>query len=164
MKKNKGFSLVELIIVIAIMAILAAAIAPALIRYIDKSRKADDIAAAETVNTAIQTSLSNEDAYDEIMSSMNGTILATASPDAPFQAANGISCPNFLAEVNSNLGGKAPKLKYKKALETASFTPNGWSIACSNGKPVVYIASDGSQATAGTNMVEVQPSIHKDYK
>ena len=37
MKKtnNKGFSLVELIIVIAIMAILAGAIAPALIRYID---------------------------------------------------------------------------------------------------------------------------------
>ena len=42
-KSNKGFSLVELIIVIAIMAILAAAIAPALIRYIDKSRKADDL-------------------------------------------------------------------------------------------------------------------------
>ena len=36
---NKGFSLVELIIVIAIMAILAAAIAPALTRYIDKSRR-----------------------------------------------------------------------------------------------------------------------------
>ena len=32
--KNIGFSLVELIIVIAIMAVLAAAIAPALIRYI----------------------------------------------------------------------------------------------------------------------------------
>ena len=39
MKKNNGFSLVELIIVIAIMAILATVIAPALIRFIDKSRK-----------------------------------------------------------------------------------------------------------------------------
>lgn len=38
-KKNYGFSLVELIIVIAIMAILAAAVAPALIRYIEKTRK-----------------------------------------------------------------------------------------------------------------------------
>jgi len=36
---NKGFSLTELIIVIAIMAILAALVAPSVIRYIDKSRE-----------------------------------------------------------------------------------------------------------------------------
>lgn len=46
---RKGFSLVELIIVIAIMAILAAAIAPALIRYINKSRKAHDIETASVI-------------------------------------------------------------------------------------------------------------------
>ena len=34
MNRNKGFSLVELIIVIAIMAILAGALAPALIKYL----------------------------------------------------------------------------------------------------------------------------------
>ncbi|MBR0146921.1 MAG: prepilin-type N-terminal cleavage/methylation domain-containing protein [Eubacterium sp.] len=46
---NKGFSLVELVIVIAIMAILAAAIAPAIIRYIEKARKAVDIETAQTI-------------------------------------------------------------------------------------------------------------------
>ena len=40
---NKGFSLVELIIVIAIMAILAGALAPQLIKYIDNSRKSTDV-------------------------------------------------------------------------------------------------------------------------
>lgn len=38
MKNNKGFSLVELVIVIAIMAILVGVIAPAIIKYIDKAR------------------------------------------------------------------------------------------------------------------------------
>ena len=72
--KNKGFSLVELIIVIAIMAILAAAIAPALIRYIDKSRRSDDVAAAETINTSAQAALANEDAYDDIQSKMGSSL------------------------------------------------------------------------------------------
>lgn len=61
---NKGFSLVELIIVIAIMAVLAGAIAPALLRYIDKSRKAVDVQDAqmlfEAANLAAATS--NDDA------------------------------------------------------------------------------------------------------
>ena len=40
---SKGFSLVELIIVIAVMVILAGALAPALIKCIEKSRKSKDI-------------------------------------------------------------------------------------------------------------------------
>ena len=64
---NKGFTLVELIIVIAIMAILSAAIAPALIRYIVKARKADDIAAADTIATSLNAAIaSNEELYEYI--------------------------------------------------------------------------------------------------
>ncbi len=58
---NRGFSLVELIIVIAIMAVLAAAIAPALIRYINKARKADDIAAADTIGATFQSALADDE-------------------------------------------------------------------------------------------------------
>lgn len=71
-KKNKGFSLVELIIVIAIMAILSAAIAPALIRYIVKARKADDIAAADSLGTTVNAAInSNDEAYDYISGCAN---------------------------------------------------------------------------------------------
>lgn len=40
---NKGFSLVELIIVIAIMVILVAVLAPQYLRYVEKSRVATDV-------------------------------------------------------------------------------------------------------------------------
>ena len=41
-KNNKGFSLVELIIVITIMAVLTAILAPQFLKYVEKSREARD--------------------------------------------------------------------------------------------------------------------------
>ena len=63
--RNKGMSLVELIIAVGIMAILSASIAPAVIRYIDKSRKARDVEVAQTIVDAAQLAMttSEDDAY-----------------------------------------------------------------------------------------------------
>ena len=73
MKKmnNKGFSLVELIIVIAIMAILAAALAPQLIKYLEESRISTDEQACDTIKSCFNAALTNEDAYKAIS---NGTV------------------------------------------------------------------------------------------
>ena len=55
MKKmnNKGFSLVELIVVIAIMAVLVGVLAPQFIKYVENSRRATDVQAAESIRSAI---------------------------------------------------------------------------------------------------------------
>ena len=52
-RNNKGFSLVELIIVIAIMAILAGVLAPQFVKYIGRSRISTDIQNAQQIATAI---------------------------------------------------------------------------------------------------------------
>ena len=50
---NKGFTLVELIIIIAILAILAAAIGMRVVRYIEESRQAVDIYNASLIKDAL---------------------------------------------------------------------------------------------------------------
>jgi type IV pilus assembly protein PilA len=54
-KNNKGFTLVELIIVIAIIAVLAAVIAPQYIKYVEKSKAAADATTMGAVVQAVNT-------------------------------------------------------------------------------------------------------------
>lgn len=56
---NKGFSLVELIIVIAIMVILVVVIAPQYTRFVNNSRISSDIQTAQTMATAIDASIAD---------------------------------------------------------------------------------------------------------
>lgn len=56
---NKGFTLVELIVVLVILAILAAILVPALLGYIDRAKQQQIVLNARSCYTAAQTELSS---------------------------------------------------------------------------------------------------------
>jgi type IV pilus assembly protein PilA len=187
MKKmnNKGFSLVELIIVIAIMAILAGAIAPALIRYIDKSRKSNDVSAAKTIKTAVETAMTNEAAYEAMTTGTTATIndidgnaityagvvvvtpntaTANAGTGVTVTPANGATIAvagttvtDAQTEIGKNIGEKTPAIKYKKAADGTN-TPSDWYVYISDGGSVVVGLGDGS------NFYQLAPTLSKHYQ
>ena len=64
--RNAGFSLVELIIVIAIMAILIGVLAPQYIKYVEKSRQSSDRDNADALLEASHAMLADLDYFPQI--------------------------------------------------------------------------------------------------
>ena len=105
LRSNKGFSLVELIIVIAIMAILASVIGLAVIRYIDKSRKSSDLETAKTIYDACSYAYAEGYSYEGQENGVDQDA-DVVGPDI----LNGISSGNEVAydlEVISRASGTA---------------------------------------------------------
>lgn len=74
MKKlnNKGFSLVELIIVIAIMVILVVAVAPQYLKHVNNSKISTDVQTAAEMATAINVAVA-DGSYTTVLASFTGT-------------------------------------------------------------------------------------------
>lgn len=163
-KNNKGFSLVELIIVIAIMAILAGAIAPALIRYIDKSRRSNDVSAAKTIDTAMSAALGNEKVYELLVTNAaviqikpNTTCSSTSSAAFTLAYPSGATWDDgfdktgavaiLKEELGKSLSNKTPKISYKKAAK-GSAKPAFYYVAIDkNGKVSVLIGAASKSET-----------------
>lgn len=107
-KNNKGFSLIELIIAIAILIILTGLLAPQFMKYIEKSREAKDMQAMDTVYSAVQGALSDEAAYNDFVKThLSGTdTYKTTLADALDDGAFGVELGDLLGTNKISLVSK----------------------------------------------------------
>lgn len=81
-KNNKGFSLVELIVVIAIMAVLVGVLAPQFIKYVEKSRQSTDMQSVQQLKSSVETDISDNENVTSVTIAISGkkaTTTITAS-------------------------------------------------------------------------------------
>ena len=155
MKKmnNKGFSLVELIVVVLIMAIIAVALAPQVMKWVENSRKSTDCNNYDSVGSACNLALANEDVMKEIGALTSDLVLYW---DAETGATwDGVTGTNFTAELKRILGdGWVNEIKVKRttdftAAEGATMVSHGtksaWAITISKNGNVARTAAPASK-------------------
>lgn len=141
MKKlnNKGFSLVELIIVIAIMAILVGVVGTQVIPYMENSRKAKDQQIISSWNTAAMSAYSNA--------------AAKINADATYTITITVGDPSSVTVKSDKTGdaGEASIQHYFEELtEIKSFNKSKKMVSKAGkaiSKVVCTISSDGSIVT-----------------
>ncbi|CDE53316.1 putative uncharacterized protein [Roseburia sp. CAG:303] len=147
---NKGFSLVELIVVIAIMAVLIGVLAPTLLGNIEKSRLAKDKDAIDVLYKAWQTTAVNPDYtvpagdYEYTVSSDGKIDITTNFSTIKFENGNSGGDAQFVNDLKEYIGDSTIKLSSKYYLKsspaakvTIKITTGGkvaLSVTCSDSK------------------------------
>lgn len=84
-KNNKGFSIVELIVVVLIIAIIAVALAPQVVKYVGKARTNVEANNAATIKSAVQAAVAE---YEGDNGKIADNVSFTVKKDAVASNAN----------------------------------------------------------------------------
>ena len=152
---NKGFSLVELIIVIAIMAILIGVMAPQLLRYVERTRISSDTQLADSVRTAVRTAMMDPVVLNDDPSVAAIQTFNAATAPANLETLEGTEFGNAIAETlgvaDDALETVADELQSTPVTAGTAMTIQVWSIGGNDVGVQVTNSNDG----AG-NLITVQ--------
>ncbi|MCR5251221.1 MAG: prepilin-type N-terminal cleavage/methylation domain-containing protein [Lachnospiraceae bacterium] len=148
--KNKGFSLVELIIVIAIMAILVGVMAPQLIKYIEKSKVSADTQAADAVHTAILTAMMDPEVVNNSTYNSSGVITGTVSTVA------GLSKSDVVASAALEILGESSGGAVDSRLKSTGASAIKFAIVGNNKVSVWVLGSDSRGSKSGSPNIVVE--------
>lgn len=138
-KNNKGFSLVELIVVVLIIAIIAVALAPQVIRWVENSRIASDLETRNDIEKMCQLALTNEYVFEHVK---DGGYTITITKDSTgthvsCDDASATSDPAFWDQFFA-IGGYADLQDFKDSIEIKSTPVSADEIVLT-----VYVYEDG---------------------
>ncbi len=136
---NKGFSLVELIIVVAIMAILIGVMAPQLFKYVERARTSKDTQAADSVHTAVVTAM-----LDPMVTDAPATETYNSLADLYADT----SAPLFVAAVKEIVNETDASKVEGSAFESKAYTGSDIKIEITNSKVKCTVAANAGTGTS----------------
>lgn len=145
---NKGFSLVELIIVVAIMAILIGVLAPQYIKYVEKSRVSSDQDLIDSLEKAMQTAVSDDEYYSAIAVDNSITITGGATGGVVVNPTSG-GLADALKEFYGTIG--TDKKFKSKEYEGATCTLTVKQVTTTGGTDVLQVEKKVSGTTSTKN-------------
>ena len=160
-KNNKGFSLVELIVVIAIMAVLVGVIAPAIMNNIEKSRESKDIQVLDSIASACQMALTDEAAYADAVA-LNVT--GTDSWEKTLAELFALSSNDYRDQVVENLGGIDDATASSVSMTSTQGKTGTIYVKVTNGSQVTVSVKDGTDVVTLKHLYEADGTTAKSLK